>query len=111
MGPDLTFELTPVLLKDLLDAISVAVRRGSMSDANKTRLNQYSLYAAVRKRLPVMPSTFSVTLLRAILEAIMIACTYDDITPPAKVRLKEFHLKVSGLLPVEEKHRQVRMKL
>ena len=114
--PDIQLTLSPVLLRDLMDAVSIALPRG-IKDKAKVELAQWHLYAAGRKPKPEISFTFTVKLLRSISECITIANTFDGakdkigLTNAAKARLGEWQVTMIALLPEEPVFRQVKMKL
>ena len=107
---DITIELTPVLLKDLMDGVTLSLHHG-IKNAAKVRLTQWHLYAAGRKSLPRMKFTFSIRLLRDIVDAVSISCSRDDLEKVSRNRLLEWKEIIVKQLPAEEGKTQTRLKI
>lgn len=108
--PDIQIVLTPALLRDLMDSITIALHHG-IKDAVKPRLNQWHFYCGGRKIQPHMTFTFSARLLRDILDAVSIAISRDDLERASRVRLLEWKEATAILLPPEPVQRQTKMRI
>lgn len=112
-APDIPLELSPVLLKDIQDAIAFAIsaERKGVKPAAKPRLAQFHAYSLLRKSSPKMAFTFTDTLLRDILDCIAVANARSEMDKSSQVRLNEFEILVKPMLPEIVKPKQTRLKL
>jgi hypothetical protein len=112
-SPDIVVTVSSTLLKDILDAITIALRpaTGNLKESSKVRLRQFHLLAAARKQSPKMNFTLTPTILKDISECITIASARDGLEPASKSRLGTWQVEITELLPHVPVIKQERMKL